>query len=100
MKLKMNFKINTMSIETSKGIIETPAVDVTSEIETTVTELRGAYELKKTILDETPALAEKFAREFLRATISIQEDYEKAFDAMCSQKQKAAAETHKEHAPH
>lgn len=89
MKTKMNFKINAMSIETAGGVINTPEIDVTSEIETTILELKGLYELKKTVLEESPEIIEKFAKEFLKAAVSIQKDYDKVLEVVTSERTRA-----------
>lgn len=59
MKTKFNFKIDAMKIEIDGRVIETPQVDVQTEVETSVTELKDLYELKKTAFKECPELIEE-----------------------------------------
>lgn len=64
MKTKFNFKMDAIKVEVVGRIIETPQIDIAAEVETTITELKDLYELKKTTLKESPELVEELMLKF------------------------------------
>lgn len=64
MRTKLNFKIDAFKVEVNGKQIETPEVNIATEIETTIGELKDLYELKKIMLKESPELIEEFMTKF------------------------------------
>ena len=65
MKTKLNFKIDAIQFEINGTLINTPQIDIATDIETTVGELKELYNLKKTVLQESPALIEDLMQKFM-----------------------------------
>lgn len=84
MKTKFEISIPVINVETEGVKVEIPAIEIKSDVEVQVTELKDLYALQKQVIQETPGLLSEFAAqlaiEFVRVKALAKEEFKKDED--------------------
>lgn len=62
MKTKFNFAIASQTIAIGAETVTTPNINIETEVDASILELKGLYDLQKTAMKEAPALVEEFMK--------------------------------------
>lgn len=94
--MKTNFKVNIPAINIEKGDlkVEIPAIQVSTELDASVSELRGLYQLQKDALKELPELIRDLVNHV--EDMIAQDEYEAGQNAKQAVANRLKAEEEKE----
>lgn len=80
MKTRFNIEIGSTNIEVKGVPVQTPPVTIDTEVEFSIGEAKGLYDLQKQIMGEFPELFRVFATEFATAMRSVDDHVEKLYE--------------------
>lgn len=85
--MKTNFTIKSMEIALNingeQQVVKTP--EIHTEVEASIGELRGLYELQKQVLLEMPAFMEDFSGDLAKALLSIRETFQNVEESIAKE---------------